>query len=69
MKHAIQQCGVQLKAKIQRAIAGREQKQRKRNLTKYIPDACNAIWGVLEAMAEQQPHGPKRRKLQQVKLN
>lgn len=64
VKHAIQQCGVQLKSKIARAMAAREQKQRKRQLTKYIPNTVSAIWDVLEAMAEGQPHGPKRRRLQ-----
>ncbi|KAG1652179.1 hypothetical protein FOA52_004801 [Chlamydomonas sp. UWO 241] len=64
VKQAIQQCCVQLKSKIARAQAAREQKQRKRNLQKYIPDACNAIWGVLQDMAESEPRGPKRRAVQ-----
>lgn len=64
VKQAIQACCVQLKTKITRAIAAREQKQRKRNLTKYIPNACHAIFNVLEAMTRNQAHGPKRRKLE-----
>jgi len=65
VKHAIQQCGVQLKAKIARAQAAREHQQRKRNLTKYIPNAAAAIWTVLEAMADTAPRGPKRQRLMQ----
>jgi hypothetical protein len=34
VKQALQVCANQLKSKIARAIAAREQKQRKRNLTK-----------------------------------
>ncbi|GIL49361.1 hypothetical protein Vafri_5660 [Volvox africanus] len=52
VKSAIQACCLQLKAKIVRAIAAREQKQRKRNLTKYIPDVAKAVYSVLERMAE-----------------
>jgi hypothetical protein len=51
-------------AKIARAQAAREHQQRKRNLTKYIPNAAGAIWTVLSNMAATQPHGPKRRRLQ-----
>ncbi|CAG9461021.1 unnamed protein product [Pedinophyceae sp. YPF-701] len=65
VKAAIQQCCQQLKAKISRQQAAREQKQRKRNLSKYIPDAARAIAGVLETMAyEERAPGPKRRRLQ-----
>ncbi|GIL73715.1 hypothetical protein Vretimale_5397 [Volvox reticuliferus] len=53
VKSAIQACCLQLKAKILRAIAAREQKQRKRNLTKYIPDVAKAVYSVLERMAER----------------
>ena len=60
--------GTQLKTKIVRAQAAREQKQRKRNLQKYIPNCCNAIFAVLEDMAAGQDmgHGPKRRRMQDV---
>jgi hypothetical protein len=54
----------QLKTKIARALAAREQKQRKRNLAKYIPNCCDALWQVLAKMAAQQPGGPKRRRLE-----
>jgi hypothetical protein len=65
VRSALQACGAQLRAKIARRMAAREQAQRRRNLTKYIPDACNALWGVLQAMAEAPPAqaGPKRRRL------
>lgn len=36
VKQAIQACALQLKSKIARAQAAREQKQRKRNLTKWV---------------------------------
>ena len=51
VKAAIQQCCVQLKAKISRQLAAREQKQRKRNLTKYIPNVAAAVHGCLQTMA------------------
>ncbi|KAG2447229.1 hypothetical protein HYH02_007969 [Chlamydomonas schloesseri] len=51
VKAAIQACCLQLKSKIMRAIAAREQKQRKKILSKYIPDVANAIHSVLERMA------------------
>lgn len=38
-------------AKIARQQAAREHQQRKRNLTKYIPNTAAAIFNVLEAMA------------------
>lgn len=50
--------------KIAKALALREQQQRRRNLTKYIPDAAGAIFTVLAAMAGSDPRGPKRRRLQ-----
>lgn len=65
VKNAIQACGVQLKTKIVKANATREQKLRKRNLQKYIPNCCNAIWAVLEDMAGSQPRAPKRQKLEE----
>ena len=48
-----------------KAAAAREQRQRKINLQKYVPNACNAIWTVLEDMvAGSGPHGSKRRRLE-----
>jgi hypothetical protein len=55
-----------LQVKISKALALREQQQRKRNLTKYIPDAAGAIYTVLAAMAGSNPKGPKRRRLQEA---
>jgi len=65
VRGALQACGAQLRAKIARRMAAREQAQRRRNLTKYIPDACGALWGVLQAMAEAPADraGPKRRRV------
>jgi acetyl esterase/lipase len=55
-----------LQVKIAKALALREQAQRKRNLTKYIPNAAGAIFTVLAAMAGSNPKGPKRRRLQEA---
>jgi hypothetical protein len=50
VKSAIQSCCVQLKSKIARIHAHRERQNRKKNLTKYVPDAAAAIYGVLDKM-------------------
>jgi DNA topoisomerase VI subunit B len=63
VRAALQACCAQLKVKIARAQAAREQRQRRKNLTKYIPAAANAVYGVLAAMADR-PGGPKRRRLE-----
>ncbi|XP_058203016.1 DNA topoisomerase 6 subunit B isoform X2 [Rhododendron vialii] len=60
VKTSIQQCCVQLKAKIVRKIQAREQQERKRNLSKYIPDATGAIYAVLQEMARS--HAAKRKR-------
>ncbi|KAG5566226.1 hypothetical protein RHGRI_001986 [Rhododendron griersonianum] len=60
VKTSIQQCCVQLKAKIVRKIQAREQQERKRNLSKYIPDATGAIYDVLQEMARS--HAAKRKR-------
>lgn len=65
VKQAIQACGVQLRVKIAKVLAQREQAQRKRNLNKYIPNAAAAIFTVLEKMAGSDARGPKRRRLQE----
>jgi DNA topoisomerase VI subunit B len=46
VKGAIQACCNQLKVKITRQLAAKEQKLRRKNLTKYIPNAANAIFKV-----------------------
>ncbi|KMT14432.1 hypothetical protein BVRB_4g072100 [Beta vulgaris subsp. vulgaris] len=60
VKSAIQQCCIQLKSKIMKRIQAREQQERKRNMSKYIPDAANAIFEVLKEAA--QLHASKKRK-------
>lgn len=52
VKAAIQQCCVQLKSKIVRKQQARERQERKRNLTKYIPDASRAIYDVLKDIVQ-----------------
>lgn len=69
VKSALQACCVQLKIKIARQAAAREQAHRRKNLTKYVPNAAAAIFKVLDAMADEEgdagaaPPGPKRAKL------
>ena len=55
---------LQLKVKITKRLAAKEQMQRRKNLTKYIPNAAAAIFPVLESMAENDAVGSKRRLLQ-----
>ncbi|KAK1259723.1 DNA topoisomerase 6 subunit B [Acorus gramineus] len=51
VKSALKQCCCQLKSKIMKKLQARERQERKRNLTKYIPDASRAIYEVLKEMA------------------
>ncbi|KAH1033593.1 hypothetical protein J1N35_045767 [Gossypium stocksii] len=60
VKSAIQQCCIQLKSKIVKKMQAREQQERKRNLSKYIPDATNAIYDVLKEMALSHASKKKR---------
>lgn len=53
VKSAIQQCCLQLKSKIVKKLQARERQERKRNLTRYIPDASRALGSVLEVLAQQ----------------
>ncbi|KAL9272640.1 DNA topoisomerase 6 subunit B-like protein [Drosera capensis] len=53
-------CCAQLKSKIVKKIQAREQQERKRNLSRYIPDAANAIYDVLKEMA--QLHASKKKR-------
>ncbi|KAK2371129.1 DNA topoisomerase 6 subunit B [Trifolium repens] len=50
VKSAIQQCCVQLKSKIMKRMQAREQLERKRNISRYIPDASSAIFNILKVM-------------------
>ena len=47
-----------------RQQAAREQKLRRKNLTKYIPNAAAAVFKVLQSMAQAPAVGSKRRRLQ-----
>eukprot|EP00898_Chlorokybus_atmophyticus_P006071 jgi/Chlat1/6465/Chrsp45S05966 len=64
VKFAIQQCCVQLKSKLVKQQQARERQQRKRNLTKYIPDVARAIFTILEDMAQDNAAEAKRRRLE-----
>ncbi|CAN1263594.1 DNA topoisomerase 6 subunit B [Linum perenne] len=63
VKLAIQQCCNQLKAKIVKRMQAREQQERKRNLSRYIPDATNAIYDVVREMA--QVHASKKKRYEE----
>ncbi|KAM7497260.1 hypothetical protein LguiA_021674 [Lonicera macranthoides] len=58
VKTSIQQCCIQLRSKIVKKIHAREQQERKRNLSKYIPDATGAIYDVLKEMTQM--HASKK---------
>ncbi|XLT01502.1 hypothetical protein HN51_050853 [Arachis hypogaea] len=60
LQYSIQQCCIQLKSKIVKKMQAREQQERKRNLSKYIPDATGAVYNVLKDMAETQLHASKK---------
>ncbi|XVE60067.1 hypothetical protein DITRI_Ditri05aG0096600 [Diplodiscus trichospermus] len=64
VKSAIQQCCIQLKSKIVKRMQAREQQERKRNLSKYIPDATNAVYDVLKEMAKS--HASKKKRYEEV---
>lgn len=59
VKSAIKQCCLQLKSKIVKKLQARERQERKRNLTRYIPDASRAIYEVLEGIAERESKKPR----------
>ncbi|KAL3519195.1 hypothetical protein ACH5RR_021784 [Cinchona calisaya] len=60
VKTSIQQCCTQLKSKIVKRIQAREQQERKRNLSKYIPNVTGAIYDVLKEMS--QLHASKKKR-------
>ncbi|KAL6204070.1 hypothetical protein ACLB2K_021339 [Fragaria x ananassa] len=60
VKSAIQHCCIQLKTKIVKNIQAREQKERKRNLSKYAENVAGAVCGVLKQM--QQIQASKKRR-------
>lgn len=65
VKASLQSCCNQLRVKIQKKLAIKEQNARRKNLTKYIPNAAAAIFTVLEKMtAVAAAVGSKRRRLE-----
>jgi len=48
-------CTLQLKVKITKQQAAKEQKQRRKNLIKYVPNAAAAVYKVLRTMSETAP--------------
>merc|ERR1712216_961555 len=52
VQDSIRGCCKQLKVKLVRISAAKERQQRKRNLTRYIPDVVNALHTVLGTLSE-----------------
>jgi hypothetical protein len=52
VKSAIQQCGLQLKIQLNLSLKAKHDYERKRTLSKYIPNICNALYGMLTLMKE-----------------
>jgi len=52
VKSAIQQCGLQLKIQLNLSLKAKHDYERKRTLSKYIPNICNALHGILTLMKE-----------------
>ncbi|KAF8041154.1 hypothetical protein BT93_B3163 [Corymbia citriodora subsp. variegata] len=67
VKYAIQQCCIQLKSKIVKKMQAREQQERKRNLSKYVPNAAGAVYDVLKEMA--QSHALKKKRYEDEDAN
>ncbi|CAA6670188.1 unnamed protein product [Spirodela intermedia] len=63
VKSAIKQCCLQLKSKIVKKLEARERQERKRNLTRYVPDASRAL---VEVLRELKPG--KRQRLEDDEL-
>ena len=59
---AIKQCASQLRGKIVRAQALKDRRARKKALTKYVPDCCNAIFTMLASSADADTLPHKRAK-------
>ncbi|KAH9741021.1 DNA topoisomerase 6 subunit B [Citrus sinensis] len=56
-------CCIQLKSKIVRKIQDREQQERKRNLSRYVPDATYAVYDVLKEISKF--HASKKRRYEE----
>ena len=52
-QNALNECCKQLKKKIARHESVKEENDRKKNLTKYIPDISRSVYGILKMMAER----------------
>eukprot|EP00904_Undaria_pinnatifida_P002598 jgi/Undpi1/12339/HiC_scaffold_5.g02015.m1 len=61
VKHALQQCCLQLKSHLVRRNALRDQRERKKVLTKYIPDVSRAVFGLLTAMQKRERDAEKEK--------
>eukprot|EP00475_Leptophrys_vorax_P001187 TRINITY_DN10636_c0_g1_i1.p1 TRINITY_DN10636_c0_g1~~TRINITY_DN10636_c0_g1_i1.p1 ORF type:complete len:584 (-),score=132.91 TRINITY_DN10636_c0_g1_i1:1546-3159(-) len=53
IKAAIQQCCKQLRTKLAQQAVDKEQEERRKNMSKYIPDVSRALEGALSMIAER----------------
>lgn len=51
VKSALQACCLQLRSKLVKQAAAREQAQRKRALTKYVPNVAAAVYAIVQGIA------------------
>jgi len=58
VRKALMQCAVQLKHHIARREAEKDARNRRKNLTKYVPDVSDALFKVLAKVYERDGHAP-----------
>jgi DNA topoisomerase VI B subunit len=52
VRHALQQCALQLKAKLWKKEEAKQQAEKKKSLEKYIPDVSRAVYSVLNSLQD-----------------
>ena len=57
VKRALEKCCLQLKSKIVKQRSLQEEKERRKNLTKYIPDVSRSIFGMLTVINREDEAG------------
>ena len=58
VKRAIERCCIQLKSKILKQKALADDRERRKNMTKYIPDVSRALFGMMSAMTDEPSPAP-----------
>ncbi|KFM28392.1 DNA topoisomerase 6 subunit B [Auxenochlorella protothecoides] len=59
VKSALQACCLQLRSKLVKQAAAREQAQRKRALTKYVPNVAAAVYAIVQGIAARPGKRPR----------